>query len=98
MAYDKDDYLKKKYGITLQQYNEMLKGQNYSCAICNQHESNFKKKLAVDHDHKTNEVRGLLCFYCNKRVVGQHTSVSVLKLVRYLLPGFKLIKKRRRAA
>lgn len=93
MASDKqrDQYLRRKYGITLKQYNQMLKAQNNSCAICKRDRSNFKNNLAVDHDHKTGEVRGLLCFYCNKRVIGRLTKESVLKVIAYLLPGKKVV-------
>lgn len=93
MLEKRNKYLKSKYGITLDEYNKMLKNQKDSCAICKKHKSQFKRNLAVDHDHKTDEVRGLLCFYCNRRFVGRHTKVTVLKLVEYLLPGMKLVKK-----
>lgn len=87
----RDKYLQKKYGISLKQYNEMLKSQNNACAICKRHKSHFSKSLAVDHDHKTGEIRGALCFFCNKRFVGRHTKETVLKLVEYLLPGKKVV-------
>lgn len=88
----RDIYLQKKYGISENQYLQMLKDQNNACAICKRDRSHFKRNLAVDHDHKTGQVRGLLCFFCNKRVVGRHTAESILKLIKYLLPGWKLIK------
>lgn len=61
-----DSYLWRSYGITLDQYEEMLKAQNGVCAICKD-ECNRKttKRLCVDHDHITGVVRGLLCFQCN---------------------------------
>ncbi len=83
----------KLYGISLDQYNIMLKLQNHACAICERHKSEFARSLSVDHDHKTKQVRGLLCFYCNKRFVGRHTKETVIKLVKYLLPEFILVKK-----
>lgn len=61
----------KKYGITIYQYMDMLELQNGLCAICLKPETAADKKygkiknLAVDHDHKTGLVRGLLCFKCN---------------------------------
>ena len=51
-----------KYGITEEQYNNMILSQNNLCAICNNPSS---KTLHIDHDHKTGEVRGLLCSNCN---------------------------------
>ena len=58
-------YLKRLYNISLEEYDKKLKEQNNCCAICKRHESKFKKKLHVDHDHKTGKVRDLLCAGCN---------------------------------
>lgn len=55
----------KTYGITIDDYNRMFEEQEGNCGICNKHQVEFKKRFAVDHDHDTNEVRGLLCFDCN---------------------------------
>ena len=54
-----------KYGITLEDYNNLLREQNNCCAICDIHESENKKSLAVDHNHTTGKVRALLCANCN---------------------------------
>lgn len=81
----KDLYLRRKYGITLAVYNEMLKDQNNNCALCGKHKSKFKKSLAVDHNHKTGKVRGLVCFHCNKRRIGRNDTLSVAKLQWYML-------------
>ena len=51
----------RKYGLTLEQYDEKLKAQKGSCAIC----KIPIKKPDVDHDHKTGKTRGLLCQRCN---------------------------------
>ena len=56
--------LKIRYGLTLDDYENMLKEQNYTCAICKQPETNIR--LAVDHCHKTGVIRGLLCKRCNQ--------------------------------
>lgn len=53
-------------GMTLEKYQQLLDQQNYSCAICNTHESKFKKALSLDHDHSTGKARGLLCDNCNR--------------------------------
>ena len=65
--------LKKAYGITVQEYDELLKKQHGVCAICEKPETQISNKkygtidkLRVDHDHKTNRVRGLLCSKCNQ--------------------------------
>jgi hypothetical protein len=70
--YYKTIWLKKKYKITLEEYNEMLKTQKGVCAICENPETTINKKtgetidLSVDHDHLTGENRGLLCTSCNR--------------------------------
>jgi hypothetical protein len=58
--------------------------QDHCCAICKRPESIFKKRLAVDHNHKTGRIRGLLCYYCNKFLVGRHTIESIKKISDYL--------------
>lgn len=59
----KDKRLRKIYGITIDQYDEMFKTQNGVCWIC--HRPPKKMPLHVDHDHKSGKVRGLLCHNCN---------------------------------
>ncbi len=60
---------KKKYGITFDEYEEMLLQQGGVCAICEKPETIYLReklaRMAVDHDHKTGAVRGLLCRQCN---------------------------------
>ncbi len=57
--------LKGHYGITLEQYDQMLANQNHSCKICKKHKDLFKGPLVVDHCHETKKIRGLLCTPCN---------------------------------
>lgn len=64
--------LKTRYGITGEQYVNLLRQQEECCAVCGRHYSEFSKRLSVDHDHHTLELRGLLCTNCNTRVVGRH--------------------------
>lgn len=80
----RDKYLRKKYNLSLKDYNKMLKVQNDSCAICKKHKSHFTRSLHVDHDHKTGKNRGLLCFRCNKLYVGFHTLDTARAVVKYL--------------
>jgi hypothetical protein len=58
--------LKKKYGITIEQYDQMFDDQGGVCAICKNTQT--KKRLAVDHCHDTGQVRGLLCDKCNRAI------------------------------
>lgn len=59
--------LRRHYGLTLEDYREMLKNQNNACKIC-QAPPKEKRRLCVDHCHKTGKVRGLLCDKCNKAI------------------------------
>lgn len=59
--------------------------QNDMCAICFRHEGEFANRLAVDHNHRSGRVRGLLCFRCNKFLVGRQTIESATKLLNYLV-------------
>ena len=62
---DRDTRFKRVFGISIDEYNEMLRNQDYKCAICGRTESENKKRLAVDHCHTTGKVRKLLCHHCN---------------------------------
>jgi hypothetical protein len=50
------------YGLTLERHAAMLKEQEGLCAICRKE---TRRRLDIDHCHKTNKVRGLLCNSCN---------------------------------
>lgn len=57
--------IQKKYNLTIEDYYELLKQQQGNCAICNTNLLKQTRKPHIDHDHKTNTVRGLLCANCN---------------------------------
>lgn len=79
----------KLYGITLEQYNKILKIQNNTCAICND-APNIKRTshLYVDHDHNTKRIRGLLCIRCNCALGYFKDKPSLLsKAVNYIQKG-----------
>lgn len=57
--------LKARFGITLDQYNRLVAEQENKCWICGSHHSWNGHRLAVDHDHKSGRIRGLLCKACN---------------------------------
>lgn len=66
----KDYYLRRTYGLTLVQYNEMLDAQGGVCAICGTDDPKGKSGtyFVVDHDHETGDNRGLLCNRCNRAI------------------------------
>ena len=59
--------LKKKYGITVEEYDRILIEQSGGCAICGC-QCPLKRRLSVDHCHTTSRIRGLLCSLCNKAI------------------------------
>lgn len=61
---EREGYLRRKYGITLAEYDAMLEAQGGTCALCDSPPTEGIS-LHVDHDHATGEIRGLLCFLCN---------------------------------
>lgn len=71
-AFWREQHLNDKFGISFQAYCEKVAEQGNRCAICLQQESAVRndqiKALAVDHDHTTGQVRGLLCQTCNQMV------------------------------
>lgn len=73
--------LRRTYDLTPEEYDAMLEAQNYGCAICGL--ATNKRRLAVDHDHATGRVRGLLCAKHNI-AAGVLESPEVPKLVEYL--------------
>ena len=90
------EQLIKKYGINIDQFNEMLKKQNNVCAICGQPEIRRYKShgkegicyLHIDHNHNTQKVRGLLCSKCNLGISNflENTEI-MLKAIKYLKKG-----------
>lgn len=63
LEYSRIYNLQRKFNLTPEQYQIMVDKQNGVCAIC---KGTCSRKLAVDHDHKTGKVRGLLCNSCNR--------------------------------
>jgi fructose-1,6-bisphosphatase len=77
---DRRSKLKKAYGLTVEQVDQMAKDQNFLCLICRQ-----RKPLVVDHNHETNVVSGLLCGGCNVGLGAFGENVAALEsAIRYL--------------
>lgn len=76
---------KQKYGVTIEQYEMLFNLQNGCCAICGQHQSKFKFRLAIDHNHQTTRVRGLLCRPCNSNIgIWFENPIRFAKVMEYL--------------
>jgi len=98
-AYD-DGYLMRTYGITLADYEELLKKQDHKCAVCGsegfslaKHKTRETVKLVVDHCHDTKKVRGLLCHNCNRALGLMQDSTDNLQSAIQYLEGATTIPK-----
>lgn len=67
-AFQHAQRLRYAYGIDGEEYYRIFDYQNGVCYICQKKPN--KKRLAVDHNHDTGEVRGLLCKVCNRDIIG----------------------------
>ena len=87
----KNSKLKQAYRITLTEFNAKLTIQNNCCAICFRRFNDAEKELTpfVDHDHRTEKVRELLCLYCNSIVGYSKEDIKVLKSAIKYLKKFK---------
>lgn len=80
---ERESNLKKNYGITIEQYEELLANQGGQCLICKTEPGDLE--LAVDHCHQTNEIRGLLCRGCNHGIGNFNDDPELLRsALRYL--------------
>ena len=78
------DY-ERKYGITLDEYDERAEAQDGCCAICGTDEPGRGSRFFVDHCHEDGHVRGLLCHHCNLMLGHAHDNIATLaKAITYL--------------
>lgn len=76
--------LRTLFGLTIDEYNQMLENQNHSCKICGIQEP-MGYGWHVDHCHETNKVRGILCQKCNQGIGLFSDKVETLqKAIQYL--------------
>lgn|SRR5574343_104747 len=86
----KSYWLKHQYGLTLKQRDDLLKSQQYRCAICST-TTPTKFGWHVDHCHTTNKVRGILCQFCNQLLGMAKDDTSILeKAILYLNESSKI--------
>ena len=84
LIYQQNHKFQTRYNISLNDFNKLFQKQNGVCAICGKPElsTNCKGKirnLSVDHNHKTGQVRGLLCGNCNTGFGSFQENISILK-------------------
>lgn len=85
----------RKYGITIDEYNNLRHNQNYTCAICGKHETEVAQgrakktehALHVDHCHTSGKVRGLLCTNCNTVLGKCYDDTKILRSAITYLEG-----------
>jgi hypothetical protein len=71
------------FNITPEEYDAILAEQDGGCGICGR-PPRPGKRLAVDHDHKTGILRGLLCYVCNRRVISARSAEILIRAARYV--------------
>ncbi len=77
--------LKKKYGISLDDYAQMFQDQNGRCAICGTLDTGSTGVFFIDHNHQTGKIRALLCHSCNTGLGYFKENIeNLLKAVNYL--------------
>jgi hypothetical protein len=84
-------HLKNRYGITPEDYEDMLSEQKGKCAICDRQGQSpgNKRFLDVDHCHKTGKIRGLLCNRCNQSMGKVKDDIDLLKKFLAYLIGWE---------
>lgn len=80
--------LKHNYGITMAEFQSKLAAQGGVCAICGRPPSCQIRRFSMDHNHKTGQLRGILCGWCNRIIV------PLMEDYRWILkPAAKYYKK-----
>ena len=89
---NKEKNLKRKYGLTVLEFDKMRMIQQFKCAICSKHETELGEILHVDHDHNTGKVRGLLCLNCNHGIgMLKDNLINMQNAVKYLTKSIEAI-------
>lgn len=86
-----DRLLRLRFSIGIDEYERIAEAQGHKCAVCGRDErdidkrSGKRRRLAVDHCHKTGEVRGLLCGFCNRALGMLDEDIAMLqRAIMYL--------------
>lgn len=85
--------LKRKYGIALEDYNEMLLNQDGKCALCGADDPGRRNAMfSVDHCHGTGEIRKLLCSMCNLALGAAKDNPTLLRKMADYIESYREIK------
>jgi hypothetical protein len=87
---NKNSHLKRTFGITLEEYNEIFKQQNHKCAACGNDNPGRKTGWALDHDHITGKIRAILCNQCNTTLGNVKDDPKILQMLINYLGRFQL--------
>lgn len=80
--------LRVKFGLSLEDYDNLWIEQMGLCAICRRKESKRKNdELVVDHDHNTGRIRGLLCIPCNSGIGLLQDNPKILSIAKSYITG-----------
>lgn len=83
-------HMLKGYKMSVEEYDTMLAAQGGHCLFCTATVGAKGRRLHVDHDHKTNRVRGLLCGKCNTSIGRFEVLVrthGIARIIRYIRGG-----------
>ena len=90
-------HLKRTYGITIKEYDELYALQLGRCAICSKEETARNQhgilSLSVDHNHVTGVVRGLLCRECNSAIGKLDDNLELLRAATIYLEKYEISSK-----
>jgi Recombination endonuclease VII len=77
--------LKRKYGLTLEQYDDLFAKQGHCCAVCKATEPGSSKGWHLDHCHETGYLRGILCNHCNLMLgYAKDSKTTLANAIKYL--------------
>ena len=85
----RNNFLKRTFGITVDEYREMIAKRNGLCDICKSPEPGGKGNFHLDHDHTTGEIRGILCAKCNLGIGSLQDSIEILEAAANYLAKFE---------
>lgn len=87
--------LRRRFGLTVEDYDAMLEKCAGKCSICRQPETAYTarggsaRRLAIDHNHQTGQIRGLLCFRCNSAIGKIDENLDLLDAMRAYLVSYE---------